>query len=165
MRRARILAVTFALWTLLVWTTRIRNIIGDDTMERAEKVGRVGLALTFDTLSLALLVALFVAPLGALVGAAVRPSPPVIAALATCLAGWTAGVWLLQSGAIWVDPSHSTAFKAVHTGLAVLSVAFGAVTVWAVHRPEAQYETPPAAMPPSAQAPDAPDTPAPVAAQ
>jgi len=121
-RRTRIPVLTFAIITLLVWTTRIRNIIGDDDMERPEKVGRVGLALTFATLAVAVLVAYW------------RKALPALAALVTGLAGWTTGVWLFMSATIVVDPEHSRGFKIVHAGLALVSIALAVVAVAAVKR-------------------------------
>lgn len=122
MRRARIPVLTFAVLTLLVWATRIRNIIGDDEMERPEKVGRVGLALTFATLAVAILVAYW------------RKALPAVAALVTGLAGWTTGVWLFLTATIFVDPGHSRGFKIVHFCLALVSITLGTVAVWAIKR-------------------------------
>ena len=56
---SRRLPLTLALcaWTLLVWTTRVGNIWGDDDLTTGEKWGRTGLALSFTVLAVAALVA------------------------------------------------------------------------------------------------------------
>jgi hypothetical protein len=134
-RRTRIVVYTFAAWTVVVWATRIRNILGDDAMERPEKVGRVGLSLTFATLGIAVAASLW------------RQVHPAVYALVVGLAGWTTGVWALMSGSIFVDPTHSGAFKAIHFGLAAFSVLLGAAAVWAVQRAGWHQEEVPDAPP------------------
>ena len=44
---------------------------------------------------------------------------------------WTVYVWVTRLWNIWRDDARSTGFKAVHTVLAVISVAF-AVAIWRV---------------------------------
>ena len=46
---------------------------------------------------------------------------------------WTVWVWSTRIWNIWNDDTRDTAFKAVHTVLAVISVAF-AVAAWFVVR-------------------------------
>lgn len=46
---------------------------------------------------------------------------------------WTVYVWVTRLWNIWRDSSRSTGFKFVHTVLAVVSVAFAAVT-WQIVR-------------------------------
>jgi len=45
--------------------------------------------------------------------------------------GWTLFVWLVFTKNIVGDPKHSFGFKAVHVGLAVVSIVL-AIGVWAV---------------------------------
>jgi hypothetical protein len=129
-RRAWILAMTFAVWTLFVWATRIFNILDDDAMDRPEKVGRVGLALTFSVLAVGLVAALMVP----LIAKWDRSLHPVVVPIVTGLAGWTTGVWLLMSGVVYLEDYRSTGFKVVHWTLAAASIALGVVTTWAVNR-------------------------------
>jgi len=46
---------------------------------------------------------------------------------------WTVYVWTTRIWNIWGDDGHDAAFKAVHTVLALVSVAF-AVAAWVVVR-------------------------------
>ena len=45
---------------------------------------------------------------------------------------WTVFVWVTRIRNIWGDDSRSFGFQAVHTGLAVVSVAFAAACWWIV---------------------------------
>ncbi len=96
-------------WTVLVWTTRIGNIWGDDGLDTGEKVGRTALALSFTALA-------------ALVAWAVltrweHRRPAVLA-----LAGWTVGVWVVRAVGI-AGGDHRAAFVVVHLVLAAVSLA------------------------------------------
>jgi hypothetical protein len=46
---------------------------------------------------------------------------------------WTVYVWVVRIWNIWGDDTHDGAFKAVHTTIAAISVAF-AVAAWVVVR-------------------------------
>jgi hypothetical protein len=48
---------------------------------------------------------------------------------------WTVYVWVTRIWNIWRDASRSAGFKAVHTVICVISIAF-AVACWAVVRRE-----------------------------
>lgn len=96
-------------WTLLVWTTRINNIWGDDTLTTGEKWGRTGLALSFTVLAL-------------VVGVAVWRRLSWLRLALAVLAGWTVGVWVVRSIGI-ATGDHSAGFIAVHLVLAVVSIA------------------------------------------
>jgi hypothetical protein len=108
--------VALVVWTLLVWTTRIRNIWGDDALDTAGKVGRTALALSFTMLAVAVAVA------------ALKRAPGALRATVAALAAWTTGVWLVRSVAI-VAGDHDLGFTVVHLVLAAVSVALAA---WAV---------------------------------
>jgi hypothetical protein len=114
---ARRLPATLALcvWTLLVWTTRIGNIWGDDDLSTGEKWGRTGLAASFTVLALAVLVA--VVRRGPWRGLAVK-----------ALAGWTIAVWLVRSIGI-ATGEHDAAFITVHLVLAVVSIALSVLAL------------------------------------
>ena len=92
-------------WTVLVWTTRIRNILSDDG-------GLTDLLLPRALTALAVL---------ALVDR--RRGVPA-------LAGATVAVWAVRVPMILVH-DHSAAFVAVHLVLAAVSVA---LAVWAVRQ-------------------------------
>jgi hypothetical protein len=107
--------VALVAWTLLVWTTRISNIWGDDALSDGEKWGRTALALSFTALAVAVAVGLWQR------SAWFRPA--VVA-----LAAWTVGVWVVRAVGI-VTGDHSAAFVVVHLVLAVVSIALSALAV------------------------------------
>jgi len=102
-------------WTVLVWTTRIGNILGDDDLDTGEKVGRIALALSFTALALLI------------VWAVLTRSPRRRLAI-VALAGWSVGVWVVRAVGI-VGGDHSAAFIAVHLVLAGVSFV---LSWWAV---------------------------------
>lgn len=108
--------VALVVWTLLVWTTRIRNIWGDDAVDTAGKVGRTALALSFTVLAVAVAVA------------AAKRAPEALRWTVAALAAWTTGVWLVRSIGI-VAGDHDLGFVVVHLVLAMVSIALAA---WAV---------------------------------
>lgn len=95
----------FAAWTVFVWVTRVRNIVEDD-------------GSTID-----LMMALGLAALGVAVVVAARKGglEPVLAVAVVA----TVAVWAVRTPLIVNDPDQGTAFKAVHTALALVSVGLG----------------------------------------
>lgn len=115
LRRRLPSTIALAVWSLLVWTTRIRNIWTDDELSTGEQWGRIGLALSFTGLALATGYALY---------RRARWLPTVVRALA----GWTIAVWVVRSIGI-ATADHDGAFVAVHLVLAVISVALAGLAV------------------------------------
>ena len=109
-----------AAWTVFVWTTRIRNVLGDDELDSGAKAGRVALSLSFTLLA------------GLVVWAALRHRDRLRPAV-LLLAGWTVLVWAVRSIGI-VGGGHSTAFVVVHLVLAVVSIGLSWLAVRAPHR-------------------------------
>lgn len=107
--------VVLVVWTLLVWTTRISNIWGDEALSDGEKWGRTGLALSFTVLAAVVAVALW--------RRASWLRPAVVA-----LAGWTVAVWVVRSVGIAAG-DHDTAFVVVHLVLAVVSIGLAGAAV------------------------------------
>ena len=102
-RRNALVPAALAGWTVFIWGTRVRNIARD---------GGGGLSL---------LVALGMVALAALVAVAlVRDGTPRWAVPA--LAAATVAAWAVRVPVILLG-DHGTAFKVVHTVLAVVSVA------------------------------------------
>jgi hypothetical protein len=95
-------AYALPIWTLLVWTTRIRNIVADDW-------GWTDLVLPVGLTILA-------------VAALVRRHPGLLV-----LAAATTLVWVVRLPLVLVH-DHPAAFKVVHTVLAVASIALAAAT-------------------------------------
>jgi cobalamin synthase len=108
-------AIALVAWSLVVWTTRIGNIWGDDALTNGEKWGRTGLALSFTVLAVLVAVALY------------RRVPWLDLAV-KALACWTIGVWVTRSFGI-ATGDHSAAFITVHLVLAIVSIALS-VLAW-----------------------------------
>jgi hypothetical protein len=114
-------ALVLSAWTLLIWTTRIRNIWTDDSLSVPGQLWRTALALVFTAFA------------AVTVGAwakARRDGASVIRRTSVWIrafALWTVGVWLVRGTQI-VLGDHSLGFVVVHSVLAVVSVA---LAVWA----------------------------------
>ncbi|MDP1819749.1 MAG: hypothetical protein Q8K58_07605 [Acidimicrobiales bacterium] len=115
-RRPAVLALV--VWTLLVWTTRIGNIWGDDGLDAADKVGRTALALSFTVLAAA-------------VAAGMWRRAPWTRAAVRALAGWTTAVWVVRAVGI-ATGDHSAAFVVVHLVLTAVSIGLAALAALAV---------------------------------
>jgi hypothetical protein len=101
--------IALAVWSLLIWTTRIRNIWTDDELSTGEHWGRTALALSFTGLAL-------------VVGYAVYRRATWLPKAVHALAGWTIAVWVVRSIGI-ATADHDGAFIAVHLVLAAISIA------------------------------------------
>jgi hypothetical protein len=102
-------------WTVLVWTTRINNILTDDALGGGDKALRVALALSFTALA-------------ALVVWAWTKRATWLRQAVLALAVWTVGVWVVRAvGIAFAD--HDAAFIAVHLVLAVVSTVLAALAV------------------------------------
>lgn len=115
-------ALVLAGWTFLVWTTRIGNIWTDDSLTTAGQVWRTALALVFTAFA-AVVVAAWVRE---------RRSGTVWPWLPTWIRAFavvTVGVWAVRAVQIGAA-DHDTAFKVVHTVLAIVSTV---LALWA-HR-------------------------------
>ncbi len=108
-------AIALVVWTLLVWTTRIGNIWGDDALSGGEKWGRTGLAMSFTVLALA-------------VGHAVWHGSSWRGLAVKALAAWTIGVWVVRAAGI-ATGDHEAAFIAVHLVLAAVSITLSVAAV------------------------------------
>jgi len=111
-------------WTLFVWVSRVGLAWSDESLTTGEKV--------LGTLPPVLFVLLALAT-GALL---VAGRPELFGRLVLVFAGFTVVYWALRLPFILVN-DHPGAFKAVHTVLAVVSVALAVVAWRAVSRPEA----------------------------
>jgi hypothetical protein len=103
--------LVFAAWTVLIWATRIDNVLGDPDLSTGGQAARLALAVSFVVL-------------GASVGVlAVRNRPLTRPgrSLVAVAVGWTIAVWLVRGGQIVVG-DHSAAFVAVHLVLATASI-------------------------------------------
>jgi len=107
--------IALAVWSVLVWTTRIRNIWTDDAMSTGEQWGRTALALSFTGFALA-------------VGHAVYHRTSWVRPVVRALAGWTTAVWLVIAVGIAMA-DREAAFIAVHLVIAAISIALAALAV------------------------------------
>lgn len=119
--------IALVVWTLFVWTTRIRNIWGDQALTDAEKWGRTGLAMSFTVLA-------------ALVAVSLWKRLGWHGIVVKGLAGWTIGVWVARSIGIIRD-DHDVAFVAAHLVLAVVSWALAGLAVREALRVAARVES------------------------
>jgi hypothetical protein len=107
--------IALAVWSLLVWTTRVRNIWTDDELDAAEQWSRTALALSFTVLALA-------------VGYAVHHRTAWRRQVVLALAGWTTVVWAVRATGI-ATADHDGAFVAVHLVLAAVSIVLAVLAV------------------------------------
>lgn len=115
MRGPRRMALLLAAWTVFVWVTRIRNVVGDDDLSN---VGRTqGLLLSGSFLALA-----------AIAAAAVLAGHERRRAVVALLALWTVAVWVVRSAQI-ATSDHGVGFIVVHLVLGVVSVALAVLAV------------------------------------
>lgn len=114
-------ALALSAFTLLVWTTRIRNIWTDDALSTAGQLGRTALAVAFTAFAAAVLWVWWQARRHG--GAVVSWAPALVRAFAV----WTVGVWVVRATQI-AAADHETGFVVVHTVLAAVSIG---LAVWA----------------------------------
>ncbi len=94
-------------WTFLVWTSRVRNILLADELDGTGRTIRVAIAVSFVILAVGTAVGLL----------RKRPDRRWLLALVV----WTVVVWIVRGGGILLD-DHEVGFKVVHTALAVVSI-------------------------------------------
>lgn len=122
-------AALLSLATLLIWTTRIRNIWTDEALGTAGQLARTALSLTFTAFAVATLWLWWQGR----AGGRVHDRAGLVVRL---FAAWTIGVWAIRAVQI-ASADHGAAFVAVHTALAVASTV---LAVWAARslQPERQ---------------------------
>jgi hypothetical protein len=103
-------AYALPIWTLLIWTTRIRNIVADD-WTWTDLVLPIGLTVLA-------------------VAALVRRRPGLLV-----LAAATAAVWVVRLPLVLVH-DHPAGFKVVHAVLAVASIGLAIATARTFSRPK-----------------------------
>lgn len=93
-------------WTVLLWLSRLRNVVRDDDLGAGGTTWRVVVVVVF-------------------VGSALFAAS---GRFVTWLVVWTVGFWVVRGGGILID-DHDLAFTVVHTALMVVSIAL-AMWVW-----------------------------------
>lgn len=112
-------------WTVVLWISRLRNVLTDDDLTDTGRAVRVGVVALFVALAL-------VAALGLRRG---RPQALVV------LIVWTVGYWLIRGGGILIG-DWSVTFKVVHTVLMVVSVGLAALAWRALRGADPGARTP-----------------------
>lgn len=105
-------------WTLLVWVSRIRNVLADDDLTSGGRAWRLGAAALFVVLALLVLVAR-------------RRDGSRATALLGVLVAWTVGWWTVRGLGILIDGDHDVGFKIIHTVLMIVSIG---LAMWAWRR-------------------------------
>ena len=118
MPRRPLPVLLLALWTLFVWLTRVRNVVGDDDLGAGGRVAGLALAGSFVVLAAVVLEGL-------------RRRDRRLEVATVALAAWTVLVWLVRGVDIALG-GHSTGFVVVHLVLAATSVALAVLAVRAV---------------------------------
>ena len=103
------------IWSFLVWTTRINNIVADDALDGAGLAARLALSISFTVLA-------------ALTVAALRRGSEWMVPLVAGFAGWTVLVWIVRGVQIALA-DHDAAFVAVHVVLAIVSIVLAVLAV------------------------------------
>lgn len=114
-------AIVLSAWTVLVWTTRIRNIWTDDSLTTSGQLWRTALAGAF-TVFAAVTVGAWLR--GRRPG---RAEPSFLPGWIRAFAVWTIAVWSIRAVQIG-GADHGVGFKAVHAALAIVSVG---LALWA----------------------------------
>jgi hypothetical protein len=136
--------VALGMLSVAMWTGRIRNILGDESLVGAGRVFRLVLAVSFVTGGVAVLVACWVGwrarnwrqfTRREADGWRVGPGIPTWgASVAAALAAWTGVVWTVQGIGILIDPNHDLGFKVVHTFLMAGSLVVAGTAGWGLRR-------------------------------
>ena len=116
--RPRLPFTLLAGWTLFVWLTRVRNVVGDDDLGTGGRVAGLALSASFVVLA-------------ALVLTGLGRRPEVLAGATRALAAWTVVVWLVRGVDIALG-DHAAGFVVVHLALAALSIVLAGLAVRAL---------------------------------
>jgi len=100
------------IWTVLLWLSRLRNVLNNDELTTSGRSVRLGVVVVFVALA-------------ALAAYGVRFRQPRLVAM---LVVWTTGYWLVRGIGILVDGDYSVGFKAIHTALMVVSLILAWMT-------------------------------------
>lgn len=92
-------------WSVVLWISRLRNVLSNDELDATGTALRVGVVVVFVGLAVGAFVALRRGELRVL----------------WVLILWTVGYWIIRGGGILID-DYSVGFKAIHTVLTVVSL-------------------------------------------
>lgn len=117
--------IPILVWTLFVWSSRIRNVWTDEDLSTGGQWLRTGYAVVFLAFGVALTTMLWRR----------RPEPLDATGqrvLAVFLA-WTVAFWLIRGIGIIVD-DHTTSFTVIHTILMIISIGLAGWAATVVER-------------------------------
>ena len=126
--RRRLPFVALAGWTLFVWLTRVRNVLGEDGLGTGARLGGLALAASFLVLAGSVLA-----------GAGRRPG--LLGPATRGLAAWTVVVWVVRGVDIALG-DHSAGFVVVHLALGAVSIALAGLAVRALGAPAGSPRVP-----------------------
>jgi len=112
--------VALGVWTLLVWATRINNVLFQDDLTAAGRATRLALALSFTVGGFAVLAVAW--------RARERALGPAEALVVGAVCWWTIAVWVVRGVQIAFSDEEA-AFIVVHVVLGIVSIALAAVTL------------------------------------
>jgi hypothetical protein len=113
--------VAFLAWTGFVWIGRVRNALGDQTLDGADRWGPLLLACSF----LLPAAVLAVWTVGEWRGGATVGRRSASSRLLLVLVAWTTVVWVVRATDKAFGGDREPAFVAVHVVLAVISITLG----------------------------------------
>ena len=122
------------LWTLFVWSSRIRNIWGDDDLSTGGQVLRTGFAVVFLAFAVVMAQRLWVRR-----GQPLRSSDRAVLA---AFVSWSVGFWLVRGIGIIID-DHTTEFTLIHTALMIVSIGIALVAASALTESKRQDDVEP----------------------
>lgn len=99
-------------WTVFLWLSRLRNILGDDDLTSTGRAWRIGVVVVFVLLAIV-----------AAAGLIRRTVVPLMVLIV-----WTVSYWLVRGTGILLG-DWSVSFKVVHTVLMVVSLGL-AIGAW-----------------------------------
>ena len=117
--------IPLLIWTLVVWSSRIRNVWTDEDLSTGGQVLRTGYAVVFLA---------FGVTLAAIVWRR-RPEPldGLGQRILAVFLAWTVAFWLIRGIGIIVD-DHTTSFTVIHTVLMIISIGLAAWAATAIER-------------------------------
>ncbi len=117
MNRFYVPGLALGAWTLLLWSTRVRNVLADAELAGWSKTWQLGISVIFVVVAIAL------------VGLSLAKDQPPLQTLAKRLSLGLAvfgSAWWAVRGINTLFNDHSFGFKAVHTVLALGTIAISA---------------------------------------
>ena len=117
--------IPLLIWTLFVWSSRIRNVWTDEDLSTGGQLLRTGYAIVFLAFGIALTAMVWRR----------RPEPldPLGQRVLVAFLAWTVAFWLIRGIGIIVD-DHTTSFTVIHTILMIISIGLAAWAATTVER-------------------------------